>query len=44
VAELVRNVDVQKKFFQPDDREAFLGVFKRIYDENTTKETMHIPA
>jgi predicted O-linked N-acetylglucosamine transferase (SPINDLY family) len=37
-AELVRGVDVQKRFFQPDDSEAFLNVFKRIYDENTTQE------
>jgi predicted O-linked N-acetylglucosamine transferase (SPINDLY family) len=42
-AELVRGVDVQKRFFQPDDSEAFLNVFKRIYDENTTQEVQQQP-
>jgi predicted O-linked N-acetylglucosamine transferase (SPINDLY family) len=43
VAELIRGVDVQKRFFQPDESRAFLQTFEKIYDENTTKETMHVP-
>jgi predicted O-linked N-acetylglucosamine transferase (SPINDLY family) len=35
VAELVRGVDVQKKFFTPDDSEAFLNAFKKIYEDGT---------
>lgn len=36
VAEMVRSVDVQKRFFSPDDGEAFLETFTRIYNDNTT--------
>lgn len=38
VSELVRGVDIQKKFFQPDDSEAFLNVFRKIYNDNTIME------
>lgn len=43
VSELLLGVDIQKKFFSPDDSEAFLNVFKKIYEDNTTQEIMHTP-
>jgi hypothetical protein len=42
-AELVRGVDVQKRFFQPDDSQAFLNVFRHIYHANTTEAPIDTP-
>jgi predicted O-linked N-acetylglucosamine transferase (SPINDLY family) len=35
VAELVRGVDVERKFFQADESKTFLKTFEQIYEENT---------
>jgi predicted O-linked N-acetylglucosamine transferase (SPINDLY family) len=35
VSELVKSVNVEQKFFRPDDSEAFLQTFTKIYEDNT---------
>jgi len=38
VSELVKGVNVEQKFFRPDDSEAFLQTFTKIYEENSQGE------